>query len=74
MAAHFGRIERMVVLAFILGAASAAPADSQDAAGQMAQEMRRRWSAWSIGRPTRKRSARPPKKDRASCVTLCLID
>jgi hypothetical protein len=39
MAAHFGRIERMVVLAFILGAASAAPADSQDAAGQMAQEM-----------------------------------
>src|SRR6266436_8629931 len=38
MAAHFGRIEGMVVLAFILGAASAALADSQDA-GQMAEAM-----------------------------------
>ena len=40
MAANFGRIQGLVVLAFILGAASAAPfAASQDAAGQMAQEM-----------------------------------
>jgi Outer membrane lipoprotein-sorting protein len=40
MAAHFGRIEGLVVVAFILGMASAAPfAASQDAAGQMAQEM-----------------------------------
>src|SRR5260370_15489286 len=39
MAAHFGRIEGMVVLAFILGAASAALAESQDAAGQMAPQM-----------------------------------
>ena len=40
MAAYFGRIEGMVVLAFLLGAASAGPlAESQDAAGQMAQEM-----------------------------------
>jgi outer membrane lipoprotein-sorting protein len=39
MAADFGRIEGLVVLAFILGAASAALADSQDAAGQRAQEV-----------------------------------
>src|SRR5258708_13164723 len=40
MATHFGRIKGMVVLTFILGAASAAPlAESQDAAGQIAQEM-----------------------------------
>jgi len=40
MAAHFGRIEGLVVVAFILGLASAAPiAASQDSAGQMAQEM-----------------------------------
>jgi len=40
MAANFGRIQGLVVLAFILGAASAAPfAASQDAAGQMAHEM-----------------------------------
>jgi len=40
MAAHFGRIEGLVVVAFLLGAASAAPlAESQDSAGQMAQEM-----------------------------------
>src|SRR6266853_2367130 len=40
MAAHFGRIEGLVVVAFILGLASAAPiAASQDAAGRMAQEM-----------------------------------
>jgi outer membrane lipoprotein-sorting protein len=40
MAAHFGRIEGMVVLAFILGAVSATPlAESQDAAGRIAQEM-----------------------------------
>jgi hypothetical protein len=39
MAAHFGRIEGIVVLAFIVGAASAALGDSQDAAGQMAPEM-----------------------------------
>ena len=40
MAAHFGRIEGLVVVLFLLGAASVAPlAESQDAAGQMAQEM-----------------------------------
>jgi len=40
MTAHFGRIEGLVVLAFILGAVSAAPiAASQDDAGQMAPEM-----------------------------------
>jgi len=40
MAANFGRIQGLVVLAFILGASSAAPfAASQDAAGQMAHEM-----------------------------------
>jgi outer membrane lipoprotein-sorting protein len=40
MATHFGRIEGLVVVAFILGVASAAPiAASQDAAGQMAPEM-----------------------------------
>src|SRR6267143_6375528 len=40
MATHFGRIKGMVVLTFILRAASAAPlAESQDAAGQVAQEM-----------------------------------
>ena len=40
MATHFGRIKGMVVLTFILGAGSAAPlAESQDAAGQIAQEM-----------------------------------
>ena len=40
MAAHFGRIEELVVVAFILSMASAAPiAASQDAAGRMAEEM-----------------------------------
>jgi outer membrane lipoprotein-sorting protein len=40
MATHFGRIKGMVMLTFIFGAASAAPlAESQDAAGQIAQEM-----------------------------------
>jgi hypothetical protein len=40
MAAHFGRIERWVVVAFILGMASAAPlAEGRDASGQTAQEM-----------------------------------
>src|SRR5438309_3188871 len=40
MATHFGRIKGMVVLTFILGAGSAAPlAESQDAQGQIAQEM-----------------------------------
>src|SRR6266850_6132000 len=40
MAAHFGRIEGLVVVALILGVASAAPiAASQDSAGQMAPEM-----------------------------------
>ena len=40
MTAHFGRTERLVVVLFLLGAASAAPlAESQDAAGRMAQEM-----------------------------------
>jgi Outer membrane lipoprotein-sorting protein len=40
MAAHFGRIEGLVVVAFILGLATAAPfAASQDAAGHMAPEM-----------------------------------
>src|SRR5260370_1986864 len=40
MTAHFGRIERLRVVLFLLGAAAAAPlAESQDAAGQMAQEM-----------------------------------
>src|SRR5258708_7354627 len=40
MATHFGRIEGLVVVAFILGVASAAPlAESQDAAGRIAQEM-----------------------------------
>ena len=39
MAAHFGRIEELVAVAFILGAASAAPiAESQDAAGGIAQQ------------------------------------
>src|ERR1700726_1784746 len=40
MAGHFGGIQGLVVVGFILGAASAAPlAESQDAAGQMAQKM-----------------------------------
>src|SRR5258708_6169778 len=40
MATHFGRIKGMVVVAFILSVASAAPlAESQDAAGQVGQEM-----------------------------------
>jgi outer membrane lipoprotein-sorting protein len=40
MATHFGRIERLVVVAFILGLASAAPvAQSQAAAGQITPEM-----------------------------------
>src|SRR6266849_3002013 len=39
MTAHFGRIERLVAVLFILGMGSAAPfADSQDAAGQEAPE------------------------------------
>jgi len=39
MTAHFGRIKRLVMVAFILGVASAAPiAESQDAAGRIAQE------------------------------------
>jgi outer membrane lipoprotein-sorting protein len=40
MAAHVGRIERLVLIAFILGTASAAPvAESQSSAGQTAQEI-----------------------------------
>src|SRR5260370_2507049 len=40
MAAHFGRIEGLVMVAFMVGMASTAPvAESQDAAGQVPQEM-----------------------------------
>src|SRR5260370_38348424 len=40
MAAHVGRIEGLVVVAFILGVASAAPiAESQSSAGQTTQGM-----------------------------------
>src|SRR5260370_3802049 len=40
MAAHVGRIEGLVVVAFILGVASAAPiAESQSSAGQTTQEI-----------------------------------
>src|SRR5260370_2988894 len=40
MTAHFGRIERLVVVLFLLGAVSVATlAESQDAAGRMEQQM-----------------------------------